>query len=145
MPLFKRKRKFPLRVEDIMSTPPITVHRDTPIEDAAKIMYENNIGSVLVVDGEGKLVGITTERDLIYAIVDGKIGKRLPIWMIMTEDPITAKPDEPIIDAITKMKENNIRHLPVVDDERKPVGVISLRDITDASWYFLQILHRELE
>ncbi len=133
-----RRRRVALRVSDLMTTPPITVHRDTSIEDAARKMYENRVGSVLVVDEEGKLVGIVTERDILYAVVRGKVGRGLPVWDIMTDNPITARPDEPLIEAIERMREANIRHLPVVDEEGRPVGVLSLRDVVD---YLLTLLH----
>ena len=138
LPLLKRKRHIGLRVEDLMTAPPITINRDEPIEKAAQLMYENRIGSVLVVDEDGKLVGIVTERDMIYAIVGGKVGKKLPVWEIMTENPITTTPDELLVDAIEKMKDAKIRHLPVVDEKGKPVGMLSMRDVLD---YLLTILH----
>jgi signal-transduction protein with cAMP-binding, CBS, and nucleotidyltransferase domain len=132
MPVIRRSRKFPIRVADIMSTPPITAGENAPVEEIAKIMNENNIGSVMIVDSRGVLTGIITERDLIYAIANGKIGKGLPAYMIMTENPVTIEPGSPIDEALQKMRENNIRHLPVVNSEKKPVGMVSLRDVIDA-------------
>ncbi len=132
MPFIRRKRKLPLRVEDLMSTPPVTIDRDEPLEKAAKLMYENNIGSVIVVGKDGRIEGILTERDLVFAIARGKIGRNMPVWMFMTENPITVNPGTPIIDALKTMREANIRHLPVVDKEGKPVGMLSLRDIVEA-------------
>ncbi len=132
MPFIRRKRRLPLRVEDLMSTPPVTIDRDEPLEKAAKLMYENNIGSVIVVGKDGKIEGILTERDLVFAIARGKIGGNMPVWMFMTENPITVNPGTPIIDALKTMREANIRHLPVVDKEGKPVGMLSLRDIVEA-------------
>jgi len=138
LPFLKKRRHIGLRVEDLMTAPPITIKRDEPIEKAAQLMYENRIGSVLVVDEEGKLVGIVTERDMIYAIVGGKVGKKLPVWEIMTENPITTTPDELLVNAIEKMRDAKIRHLPVVDREGRPVGMLSMRDVLD---YLLTILH----
>ncbi|MBO3769428.1 MAG: CBS domain-containing protein [Thermoproteota archaeon] len=132
MPIIKRSRKFPIRAEDIMSFPPVTARADTLIEDVAKLMYDNNVGSVMIVDNAGVIVGIMTERDLIYAVANGKVGKGLPVHMIMTENPITVGPDVPIDETLRIMREKNIRHLPVVDSNKKPVGMISLRDVIDA-------------
>lgn len=115
-----------------MSTPPITIDRDEPVEKAAKLMYENNIGSVIVVGKDGKIEGILTERDLVFAIANEKIGKNYSVWMLMTENPITVNPGTHIMDALKTMKEANIRHLPVVDKEGKPVGMLSMRDIVEA-------------
>lgn len=138
-PIIKRSRKFPIRVADIMSTPPITAKEDTPVEEVAKIMNENNIGSVMIVDSGGSLTGIITERDLIFAIANGKIGKSLPAYMLMTENPVTIEPGAPIDEALQKMRENNVRHLPVVNSEKKPVGMISLRDVIDAILTFIKV------
>lgn len=132
MPIIRRRRKFPIRVEDLMSTPPIVVNRDALIDEVANIMNKNNIGSVMIVDEDGKLEGIVTERDMIFAIAEKKVGKNLPVWAIMTENPITVTPGTPIIEAIKIMKKANIRHLPVVNKENKPLGMLSLRDIIDA-------------
>jgi len=139
MPVIRRSRKFPIRVADIMSTPPITARENAPVEEIAKIMNENNIGSVMIVDSRGVLTGIITERDLIYAIANGKIGKGLPAYMIMTENPVTIEPGSPIDEALQKMRENNIRHLPVVNSEKKPVGMVSLRDVIDAVLAFIKV------
>jgi len=139
MPFIKKKRKIPLKVEDLMTTPPITAPRETPIEQAAKTMYENNIGSLIIVDPTGRIEGIVTERDILYAVAEQKIGKQLPVYMIMTENPITVKPGTPITEAIKTMRDANIRHLPVVDRENKPIGILSLRDIIDAITALLTI------
>lgn len=132
MPIIKRSRKFPIRAEDIMSSPPIIARADALIEEVAKLMYDNNVGSVMIVDNAGIIVGIMTERDLIYAVANDKVGKKLPVHMIMTENPITVEPDVPIDETLRIMRENNVRHLPVVDLKKKPLGMISLRDVTDA-------------
>ncbi len=140
MPLLRRRRRLPLRVEDVMSTPPITVDKETPIEQAAKVMDDNNISSVMVVDKDGRLVGIFTDRDLRFAVAEGKVGKGLPIHMLMTENPITISPSDLVIDAMKKMRDADIKHLPVVDGEGKPLGMITMRDIIDAAWLLLEVL-----
>ena len=141
--MFFRKRKLPLRVSDLMSTPPITAGEETPIEEIAKIMWDNKIGSVMIVDDEGVLVGIITERDILYSVANNKVGKGLPAYMIMTENPVTVSPDTLIIDAISKMRKANVRHLPAVNGSNKPLGMLSLRDITDALLTLFHILHGE--
>ncbi|MEB3851837.1 MAG: CBS domain-containing protein [Desulfurococcales archaeon] len=90
-------------------------------------MAENNIGSVLVVEG-GRLVGIITERDVIRLLAAGRpLTEKL--GDVMTRDPVTVKPDTPLIVALARMVEYNIRHLPVVDEKGRPVGVLSVRDV----------------
>ncbi len=143
MPLIRRRRKLPLRVEDVMSTPPIVIDRDEPIEKAAKLMCDNRVGSVLVVDKDRKLAGIITERDIVFAVASGKIGKGLPVWMFMTENPVTVTPQAPLTEALEKMRSINVRHLPVVDNEGKPVGALSIRDVVEAMVVLMGLIARE--
>jgi len=113
-------------VRDIMSPGSVTLPSSSPTLEAVKLMRDKNIGSVLVVD-EGKLVGIITERDIVRLIAEDDLEK--PLSETMTKDPIVVHPDDPIVVALAKMVEHNIRHLPVVDDNGTPVGVVSIRDI----------------
>lgn len=140
MPLLRRKRELPLRVEDVMTSPAVTVRTDTPVEEAAKVMDAKRISSILVVDEGGKLVGIFTDRDLRFAAANGKIGKGIPIHMLMTENPITIAPSDPITEALRKMRDADVKHLPVVDKDNKPVGVIAARDVLDAVMMLMQLM-----
>ncbi len=141
---FMEKIRNILRVEHLMSRPPITVRKDESVQKAAKIMFDNRVGSVLVVDSDGKLVGIVTERDLVYLIARGIefLASRYPVWEIMSEDPVTVGPDTSIQEAMEKMKELKIRHLPVVDDEGRPLGVISMRDIIELMLAFTDFIRK---
>ncbi|WP_460125171.1 CBS domain-containing protein [Stetteria hydrogenophila] len=127
MTLFPRKR-FPVLARDIMSTPPVTVDEKTPLKEAARRMCESRVGSVLVVNSEGRLVGIITERDLI-CLAYKEEGMDLQAWMAMTENPVTVGPDTPVDEVVEKMASSGVRHLPVVDKDGRPLGVISVRDV----------------
>ncbi len=129
--IIRRRRKLPLRVEDIMSTPPVTIDRRAKIREAARLMHDNKIGSVLVVDEEGKLLGIVTERDIVFACAEGWKAEEHEVWEIMTENPITIRPSDTIGIALEKMGETGVRHLPVVDEHGRPVGVVAFRDIAN--------------
>lgn len=126
-----------------MSKPPILLHKNASVQEAAKLMFNNRIGSVLIVDDTGKLIGIVTERDLVYLVAMGKLhlANEYPVWQLMTENPITAKPEDTIEEALARMKEINVRHLPVIDNEGKPIGVVSLRDIINFLIGMLRSLH----
>lgn len=142
--LYEKSKLSDVKLSMIMSTPVLTVKKDDSVRDAARIMYNNRIGSVVVVDEEGKVVGILTERDLIYLIALGKreIFTEYPVWQIMTENPITGRPDENIIEALGKMKDAKIRHLPVVDENNKPIGMVSIRDILEIITSLAQSIFR---
>jgi CBS domain-containing protein len=125
------KRSVPLRVSDVMVREVVTAGKNTPLKEAANSMYEKKVGSVVVVDEAGKPVGIVTERDLVYVCAKG-LSADTPIWMVMTENPITIGEDALLLDAVEKMRSLNVRHLPVVDREGKLVGIISVR--TSWTW-----------
>jgi CBS domain-containing protein len=129
MPLVKR-RELPLRVSDIMVKDVVTAKENDKIRDVAIRMYEKKIGSVVIVDDEGKPIGIVTERDLVY-VVARALTPDTPAWMVMTEDPIVINENALVTEAMEKMRVQNIRHLPVVNAEGKLVGMISFRDIVD--------------
>jgi CBS domain-containing protein len=129
MPLVKR-REFPLRVSDIMVKDVVTAKENDKIRDIAIRMYEKKIGSVVVVDDEGKPIGIVTERDMVY-VVARALAPDTPAWMVMTEDPIAINENALVTEAMEKMRVQNIRHLPVINVEGKLVGMISFRDIVD--------------
>lgn len=105
----------------------ITCSIDEPLRDAAKKMNENNVGSVVVVEG-GKVVGILTERDLVKAVASG-VPLDAPVGRIASRNLITARRGESVLAVGMKMIEHQIRHIPVVDDDGKVVGVLSIRDV----------------
>jgi CBS domain-containing protein len=132
------KRSVPLRVSDVMVREVVAAGKNTPVKEAANSMYEKRVGSVVVVDEAGKPVGIVTERDLVYVCAKG-LSADTPIWMVMTENPITIGEDALLLDAVEKMRSLNVRHLPVVDREGKLVGIISVRDVLDLAALLIRI------
>ena len=119
------------RVIDYIRRPPVTVKPQVPVRDAVKLMFENSIGSIVVVDESGRPIGIFTERDLLRIVAQGRSLDE-PIGDVMTRDPITIKGDEDIVKAALIMSERRIRHLPVVDENGVLLGVISIRDVVEA-------------
>ncbi|MEM0188076.1 MAG: CBS domain-containing protein [Saccharolobus sp.] len=117
-------------VKEYMKKNVIVVNKNTTLRDVAKIMTENNVGSVIVVDN-GKPIGIITERDIVRAIGRNK-DLNNKAEEIMTSSLITIKEDSPITGALSLMRSYNIRHLPVIDNEGNLKGIISIRDIARA-------------
>jgi len=107
----------------------VTASPNASIYEAAKKMAQHNVGSVVVVDQNNKIIGIFTERDLVKAVANS-IDLNTELEKVMTKNPITIDYDEYIEKAILIMRENNIRHLPVVNKEGKFIGMISLRDLS---------------
>ncbi len=104
------------------------VLEDTAFQ-AAKLMADKHIAALVVVDGEGKIIGIVTERDMTQRIIAaGLDGKTTPVKNIMTENPDTLSPDDSAGDALELMQTRNYRHLPVTEDG-KCIAVVSIRDL----------------
>jgi CBS domain-containing protein len=109
----------------------VSVPLGTTIGQAARVMKEHRIGCVLVEQG-GKLVGIFTERDILTKLVGtGYDPAKVLVDGVMTRDPETLTLDDPIAFAMQLMNVGGFRHVPLVDDERRPVGILSVKDIVD--------------
>ena len=103
---------------------------DTLVSKAATLMEEKNVGAIMVVEDD-KLVGIFTERDVVFRVVArGLDPQTTPVAEVMTRGPLTVDPDTPFGYALVVMQENGFRHLPVVQDGR-PVGIVSSRRAMD--------------
>jgi len=106
----------------------ISAEAQQTVLDVARMMVEHNIGAVPVLQ-DGRLTGIFSERDLmIRVVVDGKDPARTLVSQVMTEDPLTVAPNDPLETCMTLMRRHGFRHLPVCAG-RELKGVISLRDI----------------
>jgi len=127
-------------VRDHMSSPAVTITPDMPFQDAFKLMREHHFRRLPVVDDDtGKLVGIVSERDLLYA--SPSPATTLSVWemnyllskitveKIMTQDVLTTHPEDTIESAASIMVERKIGGLPVVDENNRPVGIITETDV----------------
>lgn len=109
-----------------------TVHPDTTVYEAIELMADKNIGSVLVVEKDGSLCGIMSERDYVRKIaIQGKSSRTTPVSDIMTNRVLVVSPNESINRCMSLMTDKHLRHLPVMDGD-KIVGVISIGDVVKA-------------
>jgi CBS domain-containing protein len=109
---------------------PLTVEPHTPLDEAVRFMRDHGIGCVLVTDVAGKLTGILTERDLLHKVAGkGRELSRLQVADCMTAAPEWSKPGYPLGYALQRMIVSDIRYLPLVDDDGRPVGIVSSRDV----------------
>jgi len=107
---------------------PISAEAHQTVLEVATMMVQHNIGAVPVMQ-EGLLVGIFSERDLMSRVVAvGKDPARTLVNQVMTEDPLTVAPNDPLETCKTLMRRHGFRHLPVCAG-RELKGVVSLRDI----------------
>ena len=116
------------KIADFMVSELVTVDPSTTVAQAAAIMGERGVGSVLVMDG-GRLAGIFTERDLVRAVSQHSYAPRHLVADYMTSDPTTIQPSATAEQAMDMMLSRGFRHLPV-EEGGTVVGVISMRDLS---------------
>ncbi|MAW95128.1 MULTISPECIES: IMP dehydrogenase [unclassified Leeuwenhoekiella] len=114
------------RAESGMIIDPVTLKRDAFVKDAKRLMAEHSIGGIPIVDDEGRLVGIVTNRDLRFE----KDNQRPIIEVMTSENLVTTAEGTSLGEAEVILQENKIEKLPVVTDENKLIGLITFRDIT---------------
>lgn len=107
----------------------ISLGPQATIWEAASLMTKANCGSVLVLDGAGKLLGIVTERDLMTRVLAKALSpETTQLADVMTRNPRCVGPDLPVSEAVLIMIERGFRHLPVMGEGAKILGVFSVRD-----------------
>jgi CBS domain-containing protein len=108
---------------------PITIRPTATIREAVQVMLDRDIGAILVVDANGKLEGIFSERDLLTKVAGlHEAYADLPVLQFMTANPETVTAKDSLAFALHKMDVGGYRHMPVLKDGL-PVGVISVRDM----------------
>jgi CBS domain-containing protein len=117
-----------VRVSEIMTNAAVIDQPDDTLAEAARKMWEQQTGSLLVIDGED-LVGIVTERDILKAVATGAPLDDTRISQVMSKDLVTVGPGTSLREAAKLMADRWIRHLPVLDSG-KLVGIISQRDLS---------------
>jgi len=117
-----------VKVSDLPPGELLSVDPETTIGEVARQMRKGDADSVAVMSG-GKLVGIITERDIVRAIADDVDPQRATANLFMSADPVTTDLDEDVSVAAIRMLELGIRHLPVVDHNGLPIGLLSAHDL----------------
>jgi CBS domain-containing protein len=111
---------------------PVCIQAEFPLSAAIELLQKNKIGCVVISNDGGKLQGIFTERDCLL-----KVMLRIPsldgvtVGEVMTPDPVTAQMDTTMAFALTLMSSGGFRHLPIVDESHRPIGVVSVKDMVD--------------
>jgi len=112
-----------------MSENIVAVETAEPVSAAARLMKERNIGSMPVRDEDGRLAGMLTDRDIVLrCVAAGRDPSETQVKSVMSTGAITAAPGEDVTAALSRMRTEQIRRLPVVEGE-KLVGMLSLADV----------------
>jgi CBS domain-containing protein len=109
----------------------VTVGPHDSIRSALLLLAQHNIGALVVVEGQGTLVGIVSERDIVRALARTEAILVQPVDVIMTREVVIGTPQDDLVAVSITMTERRIRHLPVVESGRL-VGIVSIGDIVKA-------------
>ncbi|MBI1832338.1 MAG: CBS domain-containing protein [Planctomycetes bacterium] len=117
-------------VSDLMANNPLVVDAESTVVAAVHAMNERHTGCVLV-QSAGKLVGIFTERDVLRKVVFREGDRGIKVSSVMTRDPETLPPSASVAYALNKMSVDGYRHIPIIDQTGKAIGVLSVKDIVN--------------
>jgi CBS domain-containing protein len=121
-----------MRCEEIMKGDVSTVSRDATVQEGARLMADEDIGFLPVVDGSGKAVGTITDRDIVVRLVaQGLPADSIRVHQVMTGNVVTCKRSDDLKIAQQRMKESKVSRILVVEDRGVPAGVISLGDLAE--------------
>lgn len=118
-------------VRDVMTPGVVAVRPDASLVEAAQLMRAQDIGDVVVADGQD-VVGVLTDRDItVRAVAEGLDPLTVSAGTVCTPDPVVAAPNDPVSAAIALMRARAVRRLPVIENGL-PVGMVSLGDLAEA-------------
>jgi CBS domain-containing protein len=119
-----------MKVKDVMTKDPVCCRFTDTTQEIAKILRDDDIGSVPIISENRKLEGIITDRDLCCTIIaEGLDPRTTPINNYVTRNPLACRADDDLDDCERAMQKNQIRRIPVVDDQQRCVGVVSQADL----------------
>ena len=118
-----------MKVSEVMTRDVETVSPDQPVQQAASFMLSADAGSIPVTQGD-RLIGMITDRDIAVRGVAKGYGPDTPVRELMTDDIVTARLDDDTDDIAARMSSAQVRRLPVIDDQERLCGIVSLGDLT---------------
>jgi CBS domain-containing protein len=131
-------------VKEVMSKPAITIDVDATARDAGALMRRTRRGFVIITTKEGLPVGVISDSDLIKHVVEkDQAASQVRLRDIMSRRIVSIGPNENVLEAVRKMKRNNIKQLPVIEG-KKVLGVISLADVARTSPEMIDLLEYRL-
>ena len=115
-------------INEIMTHDPRTVSADSTLTDAARFMRDDDIGAI-VVEREGAIAGIVTDRDIVVrAVADGRDPGSTRVQDVATADVVTVAPDQDVEQVRQLMRERDVRRV-IVEQDGRPAGIVSLGDL----------------
>lgn len=125
-----------MKVKDVMTQSAVCCGLETNVGRAVELMWNRNVGMLPVVDGDGKLIGVVTDRDICIAMgTRNRLSGELNVGEVAIGKVFTCKPNDDVHEALHEMGNHQVRRLPVVNDQGVLQGVLSMDDL---------ILHSEV-
>lgn len=119
-----------MSIRDIMSQPAVTCQPIDSLNTAAQLMWEHDCGALPVIDDDGHVVGMITDRDIcMAAYTQGGTLRDVPVAQAMAKEVFSCQAEDALADVEQLMSEKQIRRVPVVNGDSRPLGVVSLNDI----------------
>ncbi len=117
------------KVHEVMTDRPRAITPETTVSEAAQLMKSEDIGSLPILDGE-QLAGMVTDRDIVIrAIAEGKDPRAMPVREVASRELVKVHADEDLSSALQLMASQQVRRLPVVDDDGRLVGILAQADV----------------
>ena len=117
------------KVREVMTNNPRCVTPDTPVAEAARLMKSEDVGSLPILEGE-KVTGIVTDRDIVLqAVAEGKNPSGMPVREVASRELIKINAEDDLSSALRLMASQQVRRLPVVDDDGRLVGILAQADV----------------
>lgn len=136
-------------VSDILSrkgTDVFTIAPDVSVSEALRVLAEHNVGALVVCDATGAIIGIVSERDVVRRLArSGAATLQMAVEDLMTADVLTCTPDATADDVMQTMTTRRARHLPIVDDRERLVGIVSIGDVVKSRIDDLQVQAESME
>lgn len=111
---------------------PLSLQQTKTVGEALQLLKKNKIGCLAITDTADRLLGIFTERDLLLKLNLEQIDQQQLIAEVMTKEPKTATMTDSIAYVLQLMSQGGFRHVPIIDQDRHVVGMVSVKDIVDA-------------
>lgn len=120
---------FDITVAQLMRRSVRTIGRDTTILEAARQLHDHEVGSLVVVDDGTHPIGVVTKSDVNMVVAEGATPSEIPVAEVMSSPPVCIDTTDTIHDAAELMREHSIKKLPVIDEQRRVVGVLAAGDL----------------
>jgi CBS domain-containing protein len=137
-----------MRISDILSTKGtdvVHIGPDAPVRDLVALLREHNLGAVVVSTDGRTIAGIVSERDVVRRLADGADVLGQPVSSVMSSEVHRGTPHDTVRSVMATMTERRIRHVPVVDEQDRLVGIVSIGDLVKSQISELEFERDQLE